>query len=143
MLKRTLGSLGLALALAAVGSSVRAADGRIDRSVLPIPAPAWQGAVAKTLAGSKGDWPERVASPQGAPNIVVILVDDAGFGNPSTFGGPVNTPALESLARAGLRFNGFHVTALCSPTRAALLSGQNHHSIGFGSIAELAGGWPG
>jgi arylsulfatase len=72
-----------------------------------------------------------------------VLIDDAGFGNPSTFGGPVATPTFDKLAAEGLRYNRFHVTALCSPTRAALLSGRNHHSVGFGSIAEIPGGWPG
>jgi arylsulfatase len=72
-----------------------------------------------------------------------VLIDDAGFGNPSTFGGPVATPTFDKLAAEGLRYNRFHVTALCSPTRAALLSGRNHHSVGFGSIAEVPGGWPG
>ncbi len=81
--------------------------------------------------------------PKDAPNVLLVLVDDAGFGNPSTFGGPCQTPALTRLAAQGLRYNRFHVTALCSPTRAALLSGRNHHAVGFGSIAELAGGWPG
>jgi arylsulfatase A-like enzyme len=70
-------------------------------------------------------------------------VDDAGFGNPATFGGSSASPALERLAQEGLRYNRFHVTALCSPTRAALLSGRNHHAVGFGSIAEFCGGWPG
>ena len=75
--------------------------------------------------------------------MLLVLVDDAGFGNPSTFGGPCQTPTLSRLAAAGLRYNRFHVTALCSPSRAALLSGRNHHAVGFGSIAEFAGGWPG
>ena len=88
-------------------------------------------------------FPQPVDAPKGAPNVLLVLVDDAGFGNPSTFGGPCQTPALSRLASAGLRYNRFHVTALCSPSRAALLSGRNHHAVGFGSIAEFAGGWPG
>jgi arylsulfatase len=84
-----------------------------------------------------------VKAPPGAPNILLVLIDDAGFGNPSTFGGPVSTPTFDKLAAEGLRYNRFHVTALCSPTRAALLSGRNHHAIGFGSVAEIPGGWPG
>jgi arylsulfatase A-like enzyme len=84
-----------------------------------------------------------VKAPAGAPNVLLVLVDDAGFGNPSTFGGPCQTPTLTRLANQGLCFNRFHVTALCSPTRAALLTGRNHHAVGFGSIAEFAGGWPG
>ena len=82
-------------------------------------------------------------APEGAPNVLLVLLDDAGFGNPATFGGPVASPALEQLAQDGLRYNRFHVTAVCSPTRAALLSGRNHHAVGFGSIAEFTGGWPG
>ena len=84
-----------------------------------------------------------VQAPNGAPNILLVLVDDAGFGNAATFGGSSASPTLERLAQEGLRYNRFHVTALCSPTRAALLSGRNHHAVGFGSIAEFCGGWPG
>lgn len=72
-----------------------------------------------------------------------MLIDDAGFGNPSTFGGPISTPRYTQMAEAGLRYNRFHVTALCSPTRAALLTGRNNHAVGFGSIGELSSGFPG
>ena len=81
--------------------------------------------------------------PEGAPNILLVLIDDAGFGNPSTFGGPIETPNLSRVAEQGLRYNRLHVTALCSPTRAALLTGRNNHAVGFGSIGEFAGGFPG
>jgi len=101
------------------------------------------GTANRTLTGSKPVFPRPVEAPKGAPNVLLVLVDDAGFGNPSTFGGPCQTPTLSRLAAAGLRYNRFHVTALCSPSRAALLSGRNHHAVGFGSIAEFAGGWPG
>lgn len=101
------------------------------------------GVAERTLTGSKPAYPERVTPPAGAPNVLLVLVDDAGFGNPATFGGPVSTPTLDRMASEGLRYNRFHVTALCSPTRAALLSGRNHHAVGFGSVAEFAGGWPG
>src|SRR5262249_29831354 len=114
-----------------------------DPTSLPHPDPAFQGAARRTLAGSKPDYPRPVTAPKDAPNVLLVLVDDAGFGNPSTFGGPCQTPALTRLAEGGLRYNRFHVTALCSPTRAALLTGRNHHAVGFGSIAEFAGGWPG
>jgi hypothetical protein len=113
-----------------------------DRSELPIPAPPFKGVANRTLEGSKPDWVRPIPAPKGAPNVLLVLIDDAGFGNPATFGGLVRTPNLDSLAQRGLRYNHFHVTALCSPTRAALLSGRNQH-VGFGSIAELAGGWPG
>ena len=115
----------------------------LGQAVLPLPEPPFQGLANRTLAGSKPDYPRPVQAPQGAPNILLILIDDAGFGNPSTFGGPVQTPTLDRLARDGLRYNRFHVTALCSPTRAALLSGRNHHAVGFGSVAEAHSGWPG
>jgi arylsulfatase A-like enzyme len=116
-----------------------------DRSVLPIRRPAFSGVVNRTLAGSEPDWGILTGprAPEGAPNVLVVLIDDAGFGNPSTFGGPVSTPHLTRTADQGLRYNAFHVTALCSPTRAALLTGRNHHSVGFGSIGELSTGFPG
>jgi len=110
---------------------------------LPYADPPFRGVANRTLDGSKPDFPQPVKAPAAAPNVLLVLIDDAGFGNPSTFGGPCQTPTLSRLASQGLRYNRFHVTALCSPTRAALLSGRNHHAVGFGSIAELAGGWPG
>ncbi len=118
-------------------------DGTLDRTSLPIPDRPFKGVANRTLAGSVPDYPTPVRAPEGAPNILLVLIDDAGFGNASTYGGPIATPTLERLAQQGLRYNRFHVTALCSPSRAALLSGRNHHAIGFGSIAEMAGGWPG
>lgn len=127
----------LALALLAIAAAAPAQD------VLPRPAPPFTGTIEKTLAGSVPEYPERPQAPAGAPNVLVVLIDDAGFGNPSTFGGPVQTPTLDRLAAQGLRYNRFHVTALCSPTRAALLSGRNHHRMGFGMIAETHSGFPG
>ena len=82
-------------------------------------------------------------APEGAPNVLLVLLDDVGFGQTSTFGGPVQTPTLQRLADEGLRYNRFHTTALCSPTRAALLTGRNHHSVHTGIITELATGFPG
>src|SRR5437879_1106582 len=124
-------------------SGAVAADTEWDRTVLPRPAQPFQGATKRTLEGSKASFTQPVKAPPDAPNIFLVLIDDAGFGNPSTFGGPVATPTFDKLAAQGLRYNRFHVTALCSPTRAALLSGRNHHAVGFGSIAEIPGGWPG
>jgi len=112
-------------------------------AALPIPDSPFRGVANRTLQGSKPDFPKPVTAPKDAPNVLLILVDDAGFGNASTFGGPCQTPNLTKLADRGLKYNRFHVTALCSPTRAALLSGRNHHAVGFGSVAEFAGGWPG
>jgi arylsulfatase len=115
----------------------------LDRSVLPIPDRPFTGIANRTLAGSKPDYPVPAYAPEGAPNVLLVLIDDAGFGNAATFGGPIASPTLERLAQNGLKYNRFHVTALCSPSRAALLSGRNHHAVGFGSIAEFCGGWPG
>ncbi len=120
-----------------------AEQGTVKRDVLPVPRPPFRGVIKETLAGSQADPVAPLRAPSGAPNVLLVLIDDAGFGNPSTFGGPVQTPTLDKLAARGLRYNRFHVTGLCSPTRAALLSGRNHHAIGFGSITELAVGYPG
>jgi arylsulfatase len=117
----------------------------IDRTTLPIRRPPFQGVANDTLDGSQPDW-EHVAPirpPEGAPNVLLVLTDDAGFGNPSAFGGPVRTPTLHRLATGGLSYNRFHTTALCSPTRAALMTGRNHHAVGFGMVGEFAGPFPG
>ena len=121
------------------------ADAPIDRTRLPMPDPAFKGTANRTLAGSAPDWGliGHVTPPEGAPNVLLVLVDDAGFGQPSTFGGPIAAPAMTRIAEEGVRYNRFHVTALCSPTRAALLTGRNHHAVGFGSIGELSSGFPG
>jgi arylsulfatase len=142
-------AVGLATLIGCIGMGARSSadkpsgDPAPPGLAIPAPDPHFQGIAQRTLAGSKPDYPAPIQAPSGAPNIVVILIDDAGFGNPSTFGGPVQTATLERLAKQGLRYNAFHVTALCSPTRAALLSGRNHHAVGFGSISEIASGWPG
>ena len=133
----------IALAVTAKSISVAALDTEWDRTVLPRPPQPFEGVTKRTLEGSVASYTQPVKAPRDAPNILLVLIDDAGFGNPSTFGGPVATPTFDKLAAEGLRYNRFHVTALCSPTRAALLSGRNHHAVGFGSICELAGGWPG
>ena len=86
---------------------------------------------------------EQLRPPKGAPNVLIVLIDDVGFGASSTFGGPCQTPTLDRLARGGLRFTRFHTTAICSPTRQALLTGRNHHSAGMGGITEVATGAPG
>ncbi|HEY4904309.1 MAG TPA: arylsulfatase [Candidatus Sulfotelmatobacter sp.] len=113
-----------------------------DDNKLPKPDPAFNGTI-DTRDNSKADWPQRPKAHAGAPNVVLILLDDVGFGATSVFGGPIDTPGLQQLADSGLRYNRFHVNALCSPTRAALLSGRNSHQMGFGNIAELAAGYPG
>ncbi len=116
---------------------------RPDRTRLPIVDQPFKGVANRTLTGSQPDYPQPVQPPEGAPNVLLVLLDDAGFGNPARFGGPIQTPTLDRLAQDGLLYNRFHVTALCSPSRAALLSGRNHHAVGFGSVAEFIGGWPG
>jgi arylsulfatase len=132
---------------AALKESLAEAMGKFspDRSVLPLPDPAFGGTVGRTLEESVADWTINMAPspPADAPNVLLVLIDDAGFGNPSTFGGPVETPSMSRVAEQGLTFNRFHVTALCSPTRAALLTGRNHHTVGFGSIGEFPGPFPG
>ena len=117
----------------------------IDRTRLPIRRPPFAGVTKRTLDGSEPDWNQaaQVRPPEGAPNVLLVLIDDAGFGNPSTFGGPIETPNYTRMAEQGLRYNRFHVTALCSPTRAALLTGRNHHAVGFGMVGEFAGPFPG
>ena len=116
-----------------------------DRSKLPIRKQPFGGAANRTLGGSKPDWEElgHVEPPDGAPNVLVVLIDDAGFGNAATFGGPIDTPNYTRVAEEGVRYNRFHVAALCSPTRAALLTGRNSHAVGFGSVGEFSTGFAG
>ncbi len=113
------------------------------QEVLPRPEQPFEGQVGRTTKDSIKEFPKEVEAPKGAPNILLVLTDDVGFGASSPFGGPTPTPAFERLAKAGLRYTQFHTTALCSPTRAALLSGRNHHSASTGVIMELASGYPG
>jgi len=113
------------------------------QEVLPRPQQPFQGHIGRTAEKSTPDFPKEVKAPDRAPNILLILTDDVGFGASSTFGGPVPTPTMDRLAKAGLRYTQFHTTALCSPTRAALLSGRNHHSAATGVIMELGTGYPG
>jgi arylsulfatase len=115
---------------------------KFDRKVLPVPEAPFAGKVGMTYQDSVEAWPERVAAPDGAPNIVLILLDDVGFGQVSTFGGPVPTPCLDKLAAGGLKYNRFHTTAICGPSRAALITGRNHHNCGSGFLAEWATGFP-
>jgi arylsulfatase A-like enzyme len=145
----------LAIAVAAVAPSARAqiqttgtpgspgATTTIDGKQLPPPDPKFGGVIKDTATDSKPWWPPTVVPPKGAPNILLIMTDDQGYGVCSTFGGVIPTPALDRIAKAGLRYTQFHSTALCSPTRAALITGRNHHSSGFGVISEQATGYPG
>src|ERR1700741_685431 len=114
----------------------------IQRSVLPIPDRPRTGLITYDAKDPDTKFPPivQLRPPKGAPNVLVILNYDAGFGSSSAFGGPCQTPNAEKLAASGLKYNRFHTTALCSPTRAALLSGRNHHAVGMGGITEIATG---
>jgi arylsulfatase len=115
----------------------------ISGKQLPPPDPKFGGIIKEKASESKAWWPPRVVPPKGAPNVLLIMTDDSGFGAPSTFGGVVPTPALDRIANSGLRYTQFHSTSLCSPTRAALITGRNHHVAGFGVVGEAATGFPG
>ena len=118
---------------------------RVGREVLPIPDRQYLGHVTYDAKDPDTEFPpiEPLRPPEGAPNVLIVLLDDVGFGAASAFGGPANTPTAERLQRDGLSYNRFHTTALCAPTRAALLSGRNHHSVGMGMITETATAAPG
>jgi arylsulfatase A-like enzyme len=149
-------SLGAALAVALLmaASALRAqqingVSGSPDATMslsgkqLPPPPMKFGGVIKEDAKDSKPWWPPRVVPPKGAPNVLLIMTDDQGYGVPSTFGGVIPTPALDRIAKAGLRYTQFHSTALCSPTRAALITGRNHHTVGFGVISEVSTGYPG
>jgi arylsulfatase len=145
-------NLGAAFALTTVSSFAQQINGTpgspdatvtIDGKQLPPPDMKLGGVINETAKDSKPYWPPRVVPPKGAPNVLLIMTDDQGYGVCSTFGGVIPTPAMDRIAKAGLRYTQFHSTALCSPTRAALISGRNHHSMGFGVISEMATGYPG
>lgn len=115
----------------------------LSQEVLPAPPKPFAGEIGLKAQDSKPDFPRPVEAPKGSPNILLILLDDVGFSAPGSFGGPVSTPTLDRLAKSGLRYNQFHTTALCSPTRAALITGRNHHSVHTAAIMEGATGFPG
>ena len=115
----------------------------IDGKQLPPPDPKFGGVIKEKASESTPWWAPRVVPPKGAPNVLLIMTDDQGFGAPGTFGGVIPTPAMDRIARSGLRFTNFHSTSLCSPTRAAIITGRNHHSVGFGVVGEIATGFPG
>jgi arylsulfatase A-like enzyme len=115
----------------------------LDRTSLPIPQPTYPPETELDARNAKAPPAFEVNAPKGAPNVVIVLIDDIGFGSAGSFGGPIATPTLDALAQDGLRYNQFHTTALCSPTRMALLTGRNHHSANTGSVQEVATGFPG
>ena len=126
-------------ALVVSGMSLSAAA----QSVLPRPDPDFNGKIGLTVATSTPDYPRQVEAPKGAPNVLLILTDDVGYAASSPFGGPIATPTFAALAKDGLRYNQFHTTAMCSPSRSALITGRNHHTNGTGIIMELSTGYPG
>jgi arylsulfatase len=115
----------------------------IDQHSVPNPPPPFKGVINIDAKSSKPYWNPKVVPPKGAPNVLLIITDDAGYGVSGTFGGVIPTPALDRVAAAGIRYTQFHSTALCSPTRAALITGRNHHSVGYGVVAEQSTGFPG
>src|SRR5262245_17994192 len=115
----------------------------INGEQLPPPPQKFEGVINRNAAQSKPFWPARVVPPKGAPNVLLIMTDDTGFGVSSTFGGVIPTPNLDRIAADGLRYTNFNSTALCSPSRAAIITGRNHHSMGFGVISEQSTGYPG
>jgi hypothetical protein len=119
------------------------ATSTVSNKQLPAPDPKFGGVIKEGALQSKPWWAPRVVPPKDAPNVLLIITDDAGFGVPSTFGGVIPTPTMDRLASEGLRYNRMFSTALCSPTRAALITGRNHHSAGFGVISEQSTGYPG
>jgi arylsulfatase A-like enzyme len=139
----------LVVAIAAMAQQITGTPGSpsatttIKGDQIPTPPQKFGGKIERTTQGSKPYWPARIEPRKGAPNVLLIMTDDSGFGVPSTFGGVIPTPSLDRIAASGLRYTNFNSTALCSPTRAALITGRNHHSVGFGVIAEQATGFPG
>jgi len=149
---KTLGVALLAVCVAAATASaqqVTGTPGSPDATTttsgkqLPAPDPKFGGVIKNDALKSKAWWAPRIVPPKQAPNILLIITDDAGFGVPGTFGGVIPTPAMDRIAKNGLRYNNIHSTALCSPTRAALITGRNHHSAGFGVVSEQSTGFPG
>jgi arylsulfatase len=140
--------LSAALSVALLSSTAMAqvtppAAGQLDRTVLPIKEPTNQSITELDARNSKAPARFEVEAPAGAPNVVIVLIDDFGFGQSRAFGGPIAMPTLDRIANEGLRYNRFHTTSLCSPTRTALLTGQNHHANNAGAIMELATAFPG
>ena len=127
--RRLLGSSSVIAASAVASATLPRTAASQTPSVLPPPQPPFQGKIGRTVKDSTPDFPKSIEAPAGAPNVLLILTDDVGFGATSTFGGPIQTPNFQRLADSGLRYNMYHTTALCSPTRAALITGRNHHSV--------------
>jgi arylsulfatase A-like enzyme len=150
-------SLGLAAFLTVLGLLAASANAQqitgtpgspsgttsIGGKQIPPPPPKFGGVIKESAKDSTPWWPPRIVPPKGAPNVLLIMTDDQGYSVSGTFGGVIPTPSMDRIAKAGLRYTQFHSTALCSPTRAALITGRNHHSVGFGVIGEMSTGFPG
>ena len=141
--KTTAALLSMALLSAGASGHVPASHSSPQSSSLPHAAAKFGGEIGRTVNESREDYPQPLQAPHGAPNIILVILDDVGFGQTSTFGGPVDTPELTKLAEEGITYNRFHTTGMCSPTRASLLTGRNHHQLGFGIISEFSTGFPG
>jgi arylsulfatase len=146
--KKVVSIMLLVLAILVIGPRSQAAETKPDtaapdRTVLPIPEPQYPHSTVLDVRNATPPPRFEVKAPAGAPNVLIVLIDDMGFGQSSAFGGPIHMPTVERLANSGLRYNEFHTTALCSPTRAALLTGRNHHMNNMGSITETATAFPG
>lgn len=138
------GRIAVAIALGlGLAGNVGAQGAGLDRAVLPIPAPTHPPIETLDVRNAKAPPRFEVKAPKDAPNVVIVLIDDMGFAHPSTFGGAIAMPTLDRLARTGVRYSNFHVTALCSPTRAALLTGRNHHTSNTGAVQDVATAFPG
>ena len=141
--------IALAVTLPAMAQEITGVPGSpsatttISGKQLPPPDPKFGGVIKEKASESKAWWAPRVVPPKGAPNVLLIMTDDSGFGAPGTFGGVVPTPAMDRIAKSGIRYTNFHSTSLCSPSRAALITGRNHHVAGFGVVGEIATGFPG
>ncbi len=136
-------ALAVGLAVSVTQAQQPSAPDKLDRPVLPIPEPKLPPITELDVRNAKAPPRFEVKAPAGVPNVLIVLIDDMGFGQSSAFGGPFHMPTLERLAKGGLKYNKFHTTALCSPTRAALLSGRNHHVGNMGSITETETAFPG
>jgi len=141
--RRLLGSSSIIAASTVVATALPKAAAAETPKELPPPEPPFEGKIGRTVKDSTPDFPKMIEAPAGAPNVLLILTDDVGFGASSVFGGPIQTPNFQRVADSGLRYNMYHTTALCSPTRAALITGRNHHSVASGDITEMATGYPG
>ena len=116
---------------------------KVDRTVLPPPDPPFEGKIDVAFKDLEPNFPEPLRAPEGAPNVLLIMGDDIGYGHMGAFGGPARTPVFDRLAARGLIFSNFHTTPVCSASRAAVLTGRNSHSVGMGCIPEASVGFPG